>query len=175
MEEKLILSTRKIRKICMMNHSVEHAWWLWTTEQGLRKVFGANCKMELRPFGPFEIYFDETEPKGRQGSEGCQILSYLPGEMISFTWNAPVDFEYVRNHAYKTWIVIQFEKVKSDYTAVTLTHTGWPEGEVWDRAYEYFDKAWSRVLKQMELAKADSINPSSFFIKGTDGSIIEID
>ena len=46
--------------------------------------------MDLRIGGPFELYFGGPDvPHDQRGSNGCQVLTYVPGEMLSFTWNAP--------------------------------------------------------------------------------------
>lgn len=174
MKHNLVITDRKIHKVSVINQSIDHLWWLWTTHEGLKKLFGADNKIELEPFGAFEIYFNEDEPSGNQGSESCQILSYLPGEMLSFTWNAPPYNTVVRNHAYKTWVVVKFKEVNNGYTAVTLTHLGWPAGEPWDEALHYFGKAWGTVMKRMETVNADTVDPSSFFIKDQNGKVIAI-
>ena len=35
-------------------------------------------------------------------------------------------------------------------TRVTLTHTGWGDGGEWDKAYDYFDRAWGTVLENLQ-------------------------
>jgi hypothetical protein len=33
---------------------------------------------------------------------------------------------------------------------VTLHHTGWGEGDEWDKTYAYFDRAWATVLGNLK-------------------------
>lgn len=130
-----------------LNHSIpsEDMWKIWTTSEGLARLFDSKNKIELTPFGAFEIYFIEDNPPGLKGSETCQILSFLPEKMLSFTWNAPPQFESVRNSKYKTWVVLNFEPNK-----VTLTHLGWPDDKEWEPVYEYFENAWDMVLGSLK-------------------------
>ncbi len=34
-------------------------------------------------------------------------------------------------------------------TRIRLHHTGWGEGDEWDQAFAYFDRAWSNVLTNL--------------------------
>jgi uncharacterized protein YndB with AHSA1/START domain len=140
---------------------VDDVWHAWTTDDGARTWLSENTNIELRLGGPFEILFVMENPEGKRGSEGCTILSYLPREMLSFTWNAPPQFEHARDR--HTWVVVQFEPVGADRTHVTLTHLGWQENitrwpgheEEWNGVREYFVNAWPRVLEALERRFAD--------------------
>lgn len=59
-------------------------WDKWTTNEGVGSFLTKNNTVELRIGGPFEVYFAMQLPEGQRGSEGCKILSYLPGRMDSF-------------------------------------------------------------------------------------------
>lgn len=91
--------------------------------------------------GRYEWLFD-----GEIGSNGCQVLSYIPGEMISFSWNSPPGQTTRGRH---TWVVVQIDG-GDDATDVTLTHAGFGEGEDWDETYAYFDRAWDVVLDRFK-------------------------
>ena len=139
-----------IKKSKLVQSNTENLWWKWTTHEGLLTFFGADNNVELKIGGTFEIYFLMDNPKGLQGSEGCQIISYLPNEMLSFTWNAPPDFSEIRNNEHKTWVVVNFNSIEKEKTLVTLHHVGWLEGEKWDEAYDYFNLAWETVLSWLD-------------------------
>ena len=88
------------------------------------------------------MLFDiEAEP-GSQGGEGCKYLGYVPGEMISFPWNAP---QPIPLRTSNTWVVITFTQV-DDGTHVRLVHTGFLDGADWDDYMDYFQQAWEFVL-----------------------------
>ena len=138
---------KSITKTRLVSESAERIWWRWTTHEGLRTFFGADNKIELNVGGAFEISFLMDAPEGIRGSEGCKILSYLPGKMLSFSWNAPPQFPDIRNNEYKTWVVVQLDSKGSEETEVTINHIGWPEGDDWQLVYNYFDSAWEKVLE----------------------------
>ncbi len=139
------INQKSIIKKTVVPSNLQQVWWKWSTHEGLLTFFGPDNHIELRIGGPFEIYFLLDQPYGMRGGEGNIILSYIPRKMLSFTWNAPPDQAYVRNHEHKTWVVIHFDEVE-DGTEVTLEHLGWLDGAEWDTAYQYFDRAWTTVL-----------------------------
>lgn len=143
----MIITNQVIKKELTHKISIEKMWWYWTNAEGLKSFFGEDNRIELKPFGSYEIYFSMDWPEGERGSEGCQVLSYIPNKMLSFTWNAPPKFNEIRSHNYKTWVVLEFEENK-----LTLTHLGWPEGQSWHDVYYYFDLAWTYVIEQLEKA-----------------------
>jgi|GEM_PF-2309130 len=126
-------------------------WKCWATEEGM-KSFMTDCKIELKIGGAYELYFGgEDVPKGERGSEGCKVLSYEPGQMLSFTWNAPPKFAHAR--AERTWVVVHVDPHGPHATKVTLRHYGFAEkaaefpghaGE-WKEARAYFVNAWPHV------------------------------
>lgn len=146
------ITNKIISKSIKINCPLDIAWWKWTTHEGLITFFGADNKIELKINGAFEIYFLINNPDGEKGSEGCKILSFLPNKMLSFSWNAPPKFPEIRNNSYQTWVVVTFNEIGKDITELTLSHTGWPEGNDWEEVYNYFYKAWDNVLQ--ELAKS---------------------
>jgi uncharacterized protein YndB with AHSA1/START domain len=126
-------------------------WKCWATEEGM-KSFMTDCKIELKIGGAYELYFGGKDvPAGERGSEGCKVLSYEPGRMLSFTWNAPPKFAHAR--AERTWVVVHVEPHGAHATKVTLKHYGFAEkaaefpghaGE-WKEARAYFANAWPHV------------------------------
>ena len=81
-----------------------------------------------------------------RGSEGCRILSFLPKQMLSFSWNAPPEYKEVRESGYHTWVVVNLKAVSGSETEITLTHLGWPTDKKWEPVFDYFDKAWTTVI-----------------------------
>ena len=143
------ISEKQLFKKVKVNLSAKKVWQKWSTHDGLKTFFGEDNKIDLRPGGEYEIYFKSDATEGSRGSEGCTVLSFIPNEMLSFTWVAPPTFKALRESGYKTWVVVQFLELTPRQTEVTITHLGWPEGEEWNPVYEYFDKAWEYVLNQL--------------------------
>lgn len=131
--------------------SVKDAWEHFTIHHKIKRFFGVENQVEIKQGGPYEIYFDINAPIGQRGSENCKVLSFLPHKMLSFTWNAPPHIPTVRNHSYKSFVVITFESINENQSLVQLTHTGWLyEEEEWKATHRYFKQAWQFVLKQLK-------------------------
>ena len=135
----------------------EQVFDLFATREGWKKLSAQDASIGLRPGGPFEIHFDLSAPKNEQGSEGCTVLSVVPREMLSFSWNAPPKLKFVRTK--RTWVVMRFDALSPSSTRVRFTHQGFRElasdfpthASEFAQTRAYFTQAWAMVLK---LAKA---------------------
>jgi hypothetical protein len=47
-------------------------------------------------------------------------------------------------------VVLHFYPYEGNQTRITLTHVGWKMGEEWQKALQYFDKAWEVVLGRLQ-------------------------
>lgn len=130
------------------------AWRLWTTSEGLTSFFAPAANIELRPQGAFEVFFLPDAEPGQRGSEDTIILGYQENRMLSVSWALPPYMEEVRPH--HTHLLIRFEPLDDTRTRVSLTHSGWGEGEAWDAAFAYFGRIWPQVLDAMPSAATDS-------------------
>lgn len=136
-----------IRKAAEVPASVDDVWKAWTTSEGVKTFFAENARVELAINGDYEIYFDASQPEGLKGSEDCKVLSFVPGEMFSFSWNAPPNMPEVRKE--RTWVVLLFKNLGPKKTRVYLFHLGWQMGEQWQKALQYFSAAWDVVLARL--------------------------
>jgi uncharacterized protein YndB with AHSA1/START domain len=134
---------RSLVKEAEIAASPHEVWAAWTSNEGIASWWGpAASDIDLRIGGPFEILFSLDAPEGERGSEGCRILSYVPGEVLSFSWNAP---PHLPLRSVNTWVVLTFAAASAG-TRVRLVHTGFLEGPDWDDYMAYFDTAWGYVL-----------------------------
>jgi uncharacterized protein YndB with AHSA1/START domain len=145
------VSPRIIRKELVLKASLRDVWDAWASTEGARDFFAPEAKIELRIGGPYEVYFNLNEPQGQRGSEGCVVLSYLPMEMISFTWNAPPSIPNLRNKGEKTWVVVSLRELEGGRAQVSLSHVIVQQGEDWDKYYDYFVPAWDVVTGRLAL------------------------
>jgi len=146
---------KEIRKTTVVTKHHKHCFEMWTNENRISGFFAPQCRVELKIGGAFEMYFLLDAPEGQRGSEGCKVLSFVPNEMLSFSWNAPPQFPNIRNGGHHTWVVINFHPIETNKTKVVLHHLGWREGGRWNEVYDYFDAAWSRVLENFKQACSD--------------------
>lgn len=138
---------RRLRKSVVVAASVEQVWEAWTTSDGARTFFAPDARIELREDGPYEIYFDPAAAAGRRGTEGCKVISFEAPKKLSVTWNNPPEIAEVREEHARVDIALR--AAGRDRTRVSLTHSGWGEGESWDRAFAYFERAWDVVLDRL--------------------------
>ena len=73
---------RSIVKEACIAAPPSEVWKAWTTAEGIRTFMAQDARIELRPGGPYEIYFNPNAEEGARGSEGCQVLSYIPERML---------------------------------------------------------------------------------------------
>ena len=141
----------------VVNATAEEAWTLWTTNEGVQSFFpgarNGGTNIRLAPDGPYEFFFIPENPPGMRGCDGCVILGFQKGKMLSFTWTNRPDHA-VRPH--RTHVTLRFQPLSATATRVTLEHDGWGEGEDWRVPYDYFAAAWPRVLEAYRRGFADS-------------------
>lgn len=120
------------------------AYALWTDAEAWQRLMGPDSRahIDLEIGGRYEWLFD-----GKVGSNGCQVLAYVPGRLVSFTWNAPPN-QPTRER--RTWVVVETEALGDQATRVRLTHLGFGEGDDWDATLAYFESAWGYVLPLMK-------------------------
>ena len=124
---------------------VEPVYAVWTTSEGWSRVYPppSRARIELAVGGRYEWLFD-----GTIGGNGCQVLSFLPNRMVSFSWNAPPSQPETR--LARTWVVVELEPIALDRTRVRLSHLGFGQGAEWDETLAYFEQAWDRVLARLQ-------------------------
>jgi uncharacterized protein YndB with AHSA1/START domain len=139
---------RAIDKQVLIDATLDQTWDAWTTREGVVSFFAPDARVEPRPGGAFEIYFDPLAAPGAKGADGVRFMALQPRQMLSFDWNAPPHLPEAR--AQRTFVVVRFKPVGERQTQVTLHHTGWGDGGQWDQAYAYFDRAWGGVLGNLK-------------------------
>lgn len=120
----------------------------WTTTQGVTTFLAPGAIVEPRPNGLFEIHMNPLAPPGERGADDMRILGIQENKMVSFTWNAPPSFPEARKQ--RTTVIVRFTPEGKSHTKVTLHQVGWGEGGEWDKAYDYFSKAWPYVLGNLK-------------------------
>ncbi len=137
-------SVRSLVKETEVAATAREVWDAWASNDGIASWWGpAAVNIDLRVGGAFGSLFSLDAPEGERGSEGCKIRAYVPGESLSFTWNAP---PHLPLRATNTWVVLTFVAAEEAVTRVRLVHTGFLEGPDWDDYMAYFDEAWGFVL-----------------------------
>lgn len=116
----------------------------WATLPGIRSFLAPDGVVEPHVDGLYEVRFFPGNPPGQRGAEGMRILQFQPSSRLAFTWDAPPSIAEIRKQ--RTFIVLDFEPIDGGRTRFRFCHAGWGHGPDWDRAYDYFDKAWAAVV-----------------------------
>jgi uncharacterized protein YndB with AHSA1/START domain len=143
-----VAAERAIDKDVVIAATLDQAWDAWTTREGITSFFAPDARIEPRVGGAFQVYMDPGAAPGMKGADDMHFMAVQPKKMISFDWNAPPHLAQAR--AQRTFVVVRFEPLADNATRVTLHHTGWGDGGEWDKAYDYFDKAWGGVLGNLK-------------------------
>ena len=138
---------RTLVKTATVKAPVEDVWNAWTTTEGITSFFAPSARIEARPGGLFEIHFNPYAKPGMKGADGMVFLALQEPKMLSFTWNAPPHLPDVRGQ--RTSVTVRLAPAGDGTTQVRLTHSGWGDGGQWDQSFDYFDKAWGRVLANL--------------------------
>lgn len=64
--------------------SVADVWEAWTTERAIQTFFAPECRVNARPDGPYEVFFDSSAPPEERGGEGNRVMAVQPCSMLSF-------------------------------------------------------------------------------------------
>jgi uncharacterized protein YndB with AHSA1/START domain len=135
---------RILRAELHLDAPVEDVWRAWTTDDGVRTFFAPGSRIEPRVDGAYEILFSPQGEPGRRGAEGARLLVLEPPRRLAFTWDAPPDQPAIR--AQRTIVYVDLEPEGARRTRLRFTHLGWGTGPDWDKAYDYFDRAWNAVV-----------------------------
>jgi len=120
----------------------------WTTTEGVTTFFSPGAVIEPRSNGLYEIQMNPLAPPGERGADDMRVLGIQENKMISFTWNAPPSLPEARKQ--RTVVIVRFAAEGEGQTKVSLYQVGWGEGGEWDKAYDYFSKAWPFVLGNLK-------------------------
>ena len=139
---------RAIEKTIVVPATLDQTWDAWTTRDGIISFFAPDAKVEPKVGGAFHIYINPLAEPGMKGADDMRFMALQPKKMLSFDWNAPPHLPNVRQQ--RTFVVVRFAPVGDKEPPVTLLHTGWGDGDEWDKTYAYFDRAWGNVLANLK-------------------------
>ena len=104
--------------------------WL-ATEASFTPHVGAGYRLDLAHDGATAI-------EGR-------IHGYDPSSGIAYT----VSDEFLKKAFGETIAKWAWEPLSGDYTLITLTHTGYGQGDAWQRAFEGHIRSWTFFLANL--------------------------
>jgi uncharacterized protein YndB with AHSA1/START domain len=139
---------RALVKEVVVKATPEQVWKAWTTEDGIKSFFAPGAKIEARPMGLFEIHMNPYAEPGMRGADDMRYLALQEPKFLSFTWNAPPHLAEARKQ--RTVVTVRIMPVDAATTKVVLYHSAFGDGGEWDKTYDYFNGAWTRVLANLK-------------------------
>jgi uncharacterized protein YndB with AHSA1/START domain len=121
-------------------------WSAWTSSEGVKSWFSPDAKIDPRPGGAFELYFDPANHE-HESTKDCVFTEIEHGSSLSFTWKGPGQFAQLMNDPSK--VKVTFHDV-SGLTRVIVNHGGWRDGDDWAEAREWHLQAWKDVLASLK-------------------------
>ena len=132
--------------------SLEKAWELFATEEGMRTWLAPVMQVDFRNGGRWEASYDKSKKLGEPGNIINEVVCVVPMEMyVMRVREVPDGFPFDRERTLQGRSILQFEKVGPERTKLTLTGTGYGDGPEWDRIYTF--GLWGNRVTLRELHK----------------------
>ena len=143
---------RVLRLKTTVKCSLEQAWELLATTEGVRSWIAPVMEIDVRNGGLWEASYDKTKKIGEPGNIINEFLCVVPMEMyVVRVLEVPDNFPFDRDRMLQVRSIFQFEEVGPDRVELTFTSTGIGEGPEWDKIYNF--GLWGNRLTLAELHK----------------------
>ena len=140
---------KTIRIEVSISVQVDRVWRAWTQSERITEWFAPAANIEARPGGPFELFFDPSD-RSHECTKGCTFTLVEPHKQLGFSWKGPDQFAGLMNNPDSlTSVLVTFDD-EGENTRVVVEHSGWGEGELWEKAQEWHQKAWEEVLGHLQ-------------------------
>ena len=138
-----------INKSILINAPIDLVWHAWTIPSRVSQWFAPKSVVEPRINGPYELYFNPTEPN-TMNTKGCKITKISTEKELEFSWKGPDHLASIMNNDNElTTVNVSFKKT-GDSTELTVTHTGWKTDTQWKDAIDWHQMAWDGVLSSLK-------------------------
>ncbi|HHT20052.1 MAG TPA: SRPBCC domain-containing protein [Tissierellia bacterium] len=99
--------------------------------------------------GRYELYWEPDEDH-QNSTEGCRITVFEKPYLIAFDWKGPRSLDAIMNQGDPlTHVSVMLYPLAGDRTRLILQHSGFGEGEDWQRARMFFNQAWELALQRL--------------------------
>ncbi|MFX0142572.1 MAG: SRPBCC domain-containing protein [Candidatus Hodarchaeota archaeon] len=131
---------------------VNTAYSMFTKNEKLQNWLTVKANVEPIFGGKYELFWVPEHPEN-DSTIGCKITGIEKNKFISFNWKGPTEFKSFMNYADPLTHVIVFfsdNKNNPNKTNIHLFHTGWRKDADWQKARDYFEKAWLKALQGLK-------------------------
>ena len=134
-----------------LNCNVSQAFEFFTVNEKLESWLPEKAEVEPEIGGKYELFWN---PQNREinSTIGCKITSIAKDKFLSFEWKGPEMFQSFMNFCDPlTHVVVVFSPNPDlNKTTVYFFHSGWRDDPEWQKARDYFEKAWSGALTELQ-------------------------
>lgn len=133
-----------------LSANVETVWRAWTASDQVAQWFAPAAEVEARVGGKYEVYFYPAN-RDIMSTKGCTVLELERPKRLAFNWKGPDQFTETMNVPGRLTVVeVTLRTGGGDGTTVVLLHRGWGEGEAWETARQWHERAWDDVLASLK-------------------------
>ena len=141
--------TRTLQKTIVVQASRAAVWQAFTDADSYRQWAAPVAFIDLRLGGTIEVSYDPEDKAGDPNNVKAEILSYLPGEMISFRNVQAVVVPHAEIY-HQLAIVLTLKDVGGGRTEVSLADVGFGTAPGTDELYGFFDAHNPEYLEEMK-------------------------
>ena len=143
---------RILRKEGVIHAGASEIFNCFRTGEGLKKLWGvAHAEVDFKVGGMIRTNYDPAGKIGDDSTIGNAILAYEPDRMLAMRPIAPVGAEdFVKKICETGWSVIRLEPLTPTSTRLSVTMAGFGEGELYDKAYAFFEQGNAWTLMKMQ-------------------------
>jgi uncharacterized protein YndB with AHSA1/START domain len=127
---------------------IDLVWWAWTETERITEWFAPAANIVAVDGGAFELFFDPADHI-RMSTIGCVITAIESMERLVFTWKGPDQFAQLMNEPVPATSVEVIFQQDNGNTCVQIVHSGWGDGDDWNEAREWHNKAWEGILQSL--------------------------
>jgi len=128
----------------------DKVWEAFSTAEGWTSWVAPVAFVDFRRGGTIETSYDPNAQRGDPANIRSEILSYLPGRMLSLqAVQTPPGFPHPEL-ADGLWSVFLFEDVEKGRTRIIAAGAGYGAGESYDTIFRFFERANAMALQQLD-------------------------
>ena len=140
---------RILRHELIVDAPRDDVWKAFTTSEGWISWAVPVAFIDFRLGGTIETSYNPEAKLGDPANIRHEIISYMPGEMISLrVMQTPPQFPF-RELMDGMWAVFTFEDMGEDKTRIISSGAGYLEGEGYDTLYGFFESGNAVSLLQL--------------------------
>ena len=138
-----------VKKEVLVPAPAAEVWKALTTTDGVKTFFAPDANVDLKPGGPYEIYFFPDAAPGGKGCDGCTVVSFEPERSLVVTWSFPPSIPALREAKVFAKVSFTLAADGPTRTKLLLVHDGFPSSRDGARGRTYFADAWDTVMGRL--------------------------